>query len=207
MQFPALSGDWRIDGPVLMRALNDYLLALEKKNALTIGQAQIYVDQGLQFPSTQVVSSDRHNLDDYTEGDGSALEWTPVLTFATPGDLAVTYSTRVGTFTKIGRVVIATFRLNTTAFTYTTASGVLEITGLPYTAANVANAIWGGWLVFGGVTKAGYTEFDANVSANASLISVVGSGSGVAPSNVTAADMPSGGSVILRGAVIYHAAT
>lgn len=40
MQFPQLSGAWKVDGPIFFRALNDYLLSLEKKgNLYVLGDA------------------------------------------------------------------------------------------------------------------------------------------------------------------------
>lgn len=59
--------------------------------------------------------------------------WTPAITFATPGDLAVTYSTQTGQFFRIGAMVFVQFQITTSAFTHTTAAGNLRITGLPYT--------------------------------------------------------------------------
>lgn len=202
-RFPTVvfTGEQGADFRVLQKAVVSYLNSLEDKNALTISQAQIYVDQGLQFPSTQVSSSDANNLDDYKEGS-----WTPVLTFATPGDLSVSYSAQVGTYTKVGRKVCATFRVITSAFTFTTATGQLEITGLPYAAMNTANAIWEGTLIWGGITKAGYTQVASQIQANTQIITFAASGSGVAASNVVQTDTPSGGAMVLRGTILYETA-
>lgn len=64
--------------------------------------------------------------------------WTPSLTFATPGDLNVAYTTQVGRYRKYGRLLWVDFRIVTSNFTFTTASGALNIAGLPFTmgAAN-----------------------------------------------------------------------
>lgn len=66
--------------------------------SLTLSNGQI------AFPATTVPSADANTLDDYEEGT-----WTPVLTFATPGDLSVAYSTQAGSYTKIGRQVMVSF--------------------------------------------------------------------------------------------------
>src|SRR3990167_1606815 len=58
----------------------------------------------IAFPATQNASADANTLDDYEEGT-----WTPVFTFATPGDLSVAYSTQQAIYTKIGRVVYVAF--------------------------------------------------------------------------------------------------
>jgi hypothetical protein len=146
------------------------------------------------FPATQVPSADPNALDDYEEGT-----WTPVLTFATPGDLALTYAAQTGAYTKIGRVVVLDFTVTTSAFTHTTASGNLTMTGAPFAAAT---QIFGGFFAFNGITKAGYTQFVAQIQASSILFNA--SGSGVAESSISAADMPTGGAVRLRGSLIYR---
>jgi hypothetical protein len=83
---------------------------------------------GITFPATQSASSDANTLDDYEEGT-----WTPTLTFDTAGDLSVVYSVRAGIYTKIGRQVFCQFWVVATTFTYTTASGNFNLTGLPFT--------------------------------------------------------------------------
>lgn len=67
----------------------------------------------------------------------SSGTWTPVVTFATPGNLSVSYSQQSGRYTQIGDLVYVDVTL---AFipTFTTASGDLIITGLPI-AANASN--------------------------------------------------------------------
>jgi hypothetical protein len=146
------------------------------------------------FPATQVPSADPNALDDYEEGT-----WTPVLTFATPGDLALTYAAQTGAYTKIGRVVVLDFTVTTSAFTHTTASGNLTMTGAPFAAAT---QIFGGFFAFNGITKAGYTQFVAQIQASSILFNA--SGSGVAESGVSAPDVPTGGTVRLRGSLIYR---
>lgn len=86
--------------------------------------------EGIQFPATQVPSANANCLDDYEEGD-----WTPGLTFDTPGNLNVVFSSQVGKYTKIGRLVLLEFFMATSTFTHTTASGSLRVTGVPFTQA------------------------------------------------------------------------
>lgn len=64
--------------------------------------------------------------------------WTPSLTFATPGDLSVAYTTQVGRYRKYGRLLWVDFRVITSTFNFTTATGALQLGGLPFTmgAAN-----------------------------------------------------------------------
>lgn len=193
------TGDWARDAPGLMLWLQRYLGSLEEKNALTISQAQIFADQGIQFPAVQVASSDANNLDDYAEGS-----WTPVLTFATPGDLAVTYAVRTGHYTKIGNAVFATFGLTTSSFTWSTASGACRITGIPFSLNSTdANYLTVGALAWQGVTKAGYTQGYLVGSSGSAFFQINMSGSAQPVAALAAADMPSGGTVVLRGGIYY----
>lgn len=154
---------------------------------------------GISFPATQAPSTDPNTMDDYEEGT-----WTPVLTFATPGDLSVSYTRQLGTYTKVGRLVTITYAIVTSAFTWTTASGNLQLNGLPFTSLTQAGYQWHGICTFSGITKAGYTQIAGFVAQASNIVSFVGSGSGVATSNVNAADMPTGGSVVLRGQFSYE---
>jgi hypothetical protein len=132
--------------------------------------------------------------------------WTPTVTFATPGDLAITYSAtiRVGTYTRIGNRIIVNFNVATTAFTFTTASGSLQISGLPFTARNLTASTSAGAMVWGGITKIGYTQVTPRVQPNTNLIDFVASGSAVTQSAVVATDTPSGGTMTLRGTITYE---
>lgn len=127
--------------------------------------------------------------------------WTPGLTFGTPGDLSVAFSTQTGFYRKIGSLVTAWFTVVTSSFTHTTASGVLRITDLPFT--NSANNLRGGSLTWQGITKANYTDVAPFAVASLDQIGFTISGSGQTQTSVTAADMPTGGSVVLAGSVTY----
>ncbi len=129
--------------------------------------------------------------------------WTPVVTFATPGNLSVTYSYQVGWTVQIGQLYIAGFALATSAFTHTTASGNLTVSGVPVTASSATNRDTVGSMSWGGITKAGYTEIVPYVYVGTNYINFVGSGSGVARSLVIAADVPTAGTVIINGSVAF----
>lgn len=134
----------------------------------------------------------------------TATTWTPVLTFVTPGDLSVTYSTQTGTYTRYGRMVVATFNIATSAFTHTTASGNLNVTGLPF-SSNVDE--WQGTCVWAGVTKANYTQVCCRLTGSSSTLVFTASGSGQALANIMTGDMPTGGTVRIFGTVTYLAST
>jgi len=156
------------------------------------------MDNGqLPFPATQNASSDANTLDDYEEGT-----WTPALTFATAGDLTVAYSGQNGIYTKIGRVAFETYQLTTSTFTHTTASGNSQVTGGPFSTP--ATYVYRGPLGWSGITKASYTGIVCAIAASASAIEMRASGSGQAVSNVTTADMPTGGTVALNGSILFN---
>jgi len=85
---------------------------------------------GVTFPAVQVASSDANCLDDYEEGT-----WVPVPTAGVGAFTSVTGA--VGTYTKIGRMVIATG-----FFTVTlngTGSSFVAVAGLPFTVGSMNN--------------------------------------------------------------------
>ncbi len=132
------------------------------------------------------------------------LSWTPVLTCGVPGDLAITYSVQFGVATKIGRMVIATFNIITSAFTHSTASGSVVITGLPYTSASVTNQKAVGSLAFSGFTKANYTQMLGDIAPNATQLSISCAGSAQSITNAAIGDFPTGGGVVLQGTIMYR---
>lgn len=168
--------------------------------ATTISASGLITATGGQiaFPATQVPSADANTLDDYEEGT-----WTPNLTFDTPGNLGGTLSTQLGYYTKVGRLVTATFKIQTSSFTHSTASGSLVITGLPHTAAASAANINFGAVSFQGITKTNYTQIISVVAQADTKIYFSASGSGVGVTNVLASDMPTGGTILLASTICY----
>jgi len=95
---------------------------------LVIGTA----GKGIDFsadPSAPGMTSEL--LDDYEEGT-----FTPVLTYSTPGTVAITYvaGSQKGFYTKIGNTVNVMIDLRVNTFSKGTASGFVQVTGLPFTA-------------------------------------------------------------------------
>lgn len=168
--------------------------------ALVGSQQDVSVLGKLAFPAVQIASAGANDLDDYEEGT-----WTPALTFATPGNLAITYSFQAGSYIKIGKSVTITFNMVTSAFTHTTAAGNLTVTGLPFTVQNTSTDRWGGTLQFQGITKAGYTDFICNPTSNATTALVIASASAQPVATVTSADVPTGGTVVLQGSTTFMA--
>jgi hypothetical protein len=153
---------------------------------------------------------------DITSGDtgadswiGVPLTWTPTLTCATPGDLAISaYTTRTGRMLRTSSgMVHLSWDVNITApnLTHTTASGALWLSGAPITTASTIGVRPIGSMVFGGITKATFTQFTPYLSAGSTTIEHWASGSGVGLTNVAITDIPTGGTVILRGSLTYPA--
>lgn len=157
--------------------------------ALTLSNGQI------AFPATQVPSANANTLDDYEEGT-----WTPVLTFDTPGNLSITYSIQLGGYTKIGNRVFISYDVVTSTFTHTTANGSSRITGLPFAIGERGF----GSINFSGVTKAGYTSFMSRFTVGDTHVTHAAAGSGVVAVSLTAADMPTGGSVVMQSSGSYR---
>lgn len=99
--------------------------------------------------SATSISFGQDALNYYDEGT-----WTPTLTFSTPGDLSVAYSAQNGIYTRIGRQVTVSGQVAGT-LTYTTASGIFYIDGLPF-GANATQRYF-----IGSGTKAGFTAPNA----------------------------------------------
>jgi hypothetical protein len=84
---------------------------------------------GIKFPASQSASADANTLDDYEEGT-----WTPVWN-AVSGSMS--YSSQVGRYVKIGRYVLATCHVVTSA--NNSLSGTVYLSGLPFTPDSTSN--------------------------------------------------------------------
>lgn len=133
--------------------------------------------------------------------------WVPVLTFATAGDLSVSYSTQSGRYTKNGKIVTASCIIVTSAFTHSSASGNLQVTGLPYAATTASGHKWTGVCTISGYTKANYTQVNASIASAAQLVlfDVMGSAQGV--TTLQNGDMPTGGTVVAQFTISYEVST
>ena len=139
-----------------------------------------------------------------TGQDEAPMSWTPTLTCATPGDLAVGYTNRYGIATKIGINIFYDFDITTSSFTHTTAAGALSVTGLLFASLDDTNPRFIGKLEWAGITLANFTEINCRVTGGASTsIGFVASGSAQPLTVVAITDLPTGGSVRLRGSGRY----
>ena len=125
--------------------------------------------------------------------------FTPTLTFATPGNLSVVYTVQIGRFVRLGNLIQYIVDVAATP-TFTTASGALAITGLPYAAAatpaaNVGTAVADGASV---TYPAGRTGLAAWLVTAASELNVMAQGSATGITRLVAADIASGAALRLR---------
>jgi hypothetical protein len=151
---------------------------------------------GLQLPAAQVASADVNTLDDYVEGT-----WTPTII----GDSVAgvqTYTAQVGLFTKVGRLVTASFYVAISAKDAAIA-GQLQIGGLPYIFVNTANAYVGGALSdWSGITlTASFTYVGLQSVIGNSKMYLRQSGSAQATTTIAVAGLAANG--FLVGSITY----
>ena len=123
------------------------------------GKGALQLSSGINFPATQVASSDANTLDDYEEGT-----FTPAVTGSTTAGTA-TYVGRSGKYTKIGNLVQVQIFIDYNSHTGT---GDTRITGLPFTnGANFSAASVG---YANGLTLTAGNYVQAYVDASQSFI-------------------------------------
>lgn len=115
----------------------------------------------------------------------------PVVTFAVPGDLSVTYATQLGAYTRIGDKASIRVSLGFTP-TYTTASGAIQINGvIPFAPIGTAYGIAAN--LSSGITyPAGTTTMLSRATLLTTTLLVRSNGTGVAEASLTTANFPSG---------------
>lgn len=148
------------------------------------------IPAGLKFSST---STDATALDYYGEAN-----FTPGLTFATPGTLAtVAGGSNAGKYTRIGNMVQFDLDLDLSTLTLGTASGSLRVTGLPFAAAATACCSIGfhsAVLTY----AASRTYIVPQVIAGQQYIEIQQHGTGVATSTMTAAEVTGGSGIRIQ---------
>jgi hypothetical protein len=130
--------------------------------------------------------------------------FTPTITFATPGDLSVAYSTQTGNYVQIGNLVWASIVIGFTP-TYTTASGNFIISGLPIASHAGASNICPITLTASPTWPAGRTQVYALQGGSSTTLAVLAVGSGVSVANFTTTQFATGVSQALQLTIIYSA--
>jgi hypothetical protein len=108
---------------------------------LTTGNLIVASGQGIDFSATPGTGTSEL-LADYEEGT-----WTPSIIGST-SNAGQAYTSQIGRYTKIGRLVNVQFYILFSA-KGTFVGSFLELSGLPYTISNDVSAVSGGMLQFG----------------------------------------------------------
>jgi len=146
------------------------------------------------------------SLTSVTFGSGTALNtyqegtWTPTLTFG-GGSTGITYTAQVGTYTRIGRMVLAQF--NVALSNKGSSTGTASITGLPYTSITTTSS--GTYIPCGNQNityPVGTTMIAVVLGANSS--SLTPTGLGTATGNQNLADTNFANNSILQGTIMYQ---
>lgn len=150
----------------------------------------------IQFPAAHSASAGVNVLDDYEEGS-----WTPVIG-GSGGTSGQTYSTQVGRYIKIGKLVWATY--SATLSVEGTITTSVQIQGLPFTSANVSGVNPIGGVQWNALAIA-YVNIFAVVLANTTVANIRGitAASVNNVTDLTAADI--GATTSLVGTIVYQA--
>jgi hypothetical protein len=135
-----------------------------------------FIGPAHKFPATQIASADPNTLDDYEESD----TYTPTLSFGT-GTVGITYGTRLGSYTKIGRMVY--FKIEIALTSKGTSTGVAAIS-LPIGSLNVGRHVPAYTANTSGFTTTVFAQFP-DINFGPSHISLVTNGSFLQDTNFT----------------------
>lgn len=150
----------------------------------------------LKFPASQSASADANTLDDYEEGS-----WTPVIG-GSGGTSGQTYTTQVGRYIKIGKLVFATFTVTLSAKGTITTS--VEIQGLPFTSQNTASVFGVASLQFSNLAT-NWTHIIAVTLNNSTAARVRGAGAAAAANTTDLATADINNNTGFVGTIIYQA--
>lgn len=211
----------RAAGNVGFSALNstDWAPLLAAVNAWAARQT---FNVGATFLPGTAPASPVEGLLDYITGEGlniyNGTAWrplyregtyTPELRFDTVGTSSWSYTTQLGTWVKIGRMVIATVNVVVTP-TLGTGSGTLRVLNLPFTSSNDPGQLGAmGWFTLAGLnlgTVAGVMQPMLSVSQNSTTLllrRVVASGTSTTTGSIAASNMVNAQSVTMQGVAIY----
>jgi hypothetical protein len=150
--------------------------------SLTLGNVTvsnlITANGGIAFPATQVSSANANTLDDYEEGT-----FTPVINFD-GASVGVTYTTQVGTYTKVGRLI--TISCYVVLSNKGSSVGTPGISGLPFSSANITNNFTTSgsvWMFSASSLSGSLTMILPPNSSNLSLRAITGTGENFTISN------------------------
>lgn len=131
--------------------------------------------------------------------------WTPEIAFTT-SDVTVVYTTQQGSYAKIGSLVSAFFSVASSAYSFSTATGIFRLTGLPY-VVSTGQIAYVGSLHYANIPSTGYEVVVPRVSPGTQYVSFIRSGNNIANQSIAGSTLPSGSQPTLVGTVQYIAAT
>lgn len=171
-----------------------------KISDLTTGTA-LTDDDYLPFTDAGTLTTKKITFEDFKGSFITTDNWTPELSFGTPGDLAVSYTLQGGVYYKIGSLVWLQFRILTSSFTHSTASSLFRVTGLPFSMLTAAQMV--GPLVMQGFTMATHTQFTVEGNIGNSYLEIYATGSGQDVSALSNAEVTSGSTISMIGSIMY----
>jgi hypothetical protein len=149
--------------------------------------------------ATTGINFGQDTLNYYDEGT-----FTPAFTFATPGDLALVYTSQVGTYTRIGNRVHVTVSVAVTP-TYTSSSGTARITGFPTASASSVNGTFATDASGAAMDwRTGGTSVSVAILASQTYAQIYNSGPDIAGSVLTTANINSGTALVIRFSGSYQ---
>lgn len=122
--------------------------------------------------------------------------WTPTLDGATPG--TTTYTSQQGTYTRIGNIIFAQYKIIITAATGT---GNAQIGNLPFTS-NATAGSWTGSVAFNGSGwswPAGRTQLNTFLGQNSNLMLIRACGTAVGNGTLAMTNA----ALTISGSIIY----
>ena len=135
-----------------------------------------------------------------------STSFTPVFTFATPGDLSVVYNIQSGYYNQIGAFVFLTIHLDC-VITYTTSSGFafvsIPVVGKTPNQRDICPMFLSSAITY----SSGYTMYFANSSGATTTLSFGQTGPSKNVRLVAAVDLPSGTNFITTMSGLYAANT
>ncbi len=155
-------------------------------------------------PTTQSVRDNFQAAHDEIEAlQADSGTWTPVLTCATPGDLAITYAKQVGHWERIQKRIYWEVYVSTSAYTFTTASGGIKITGLPTAMKNQTDLYALAIAEYQGIKTGSLPMVLLRTGFNSSDIILVGSGVGLSTTTINMSDTTTGTNLLFIGSGSY----
>ena len=133
----------------------------------------------------------------------SSTTWTPVFTFATPGNISVVYTVQQGYYSRVGNIITASFYLNFTP-TYTSSSGAVQLTGLPVAANSSITLQLGPITLQTNTFPAGVTNIYCSLPAGGTLLNIQGCGSATAAASFSTAQFLTATAYVIQGTITYQ---